>query len=82
MGQKIKTLVDNVESAGVKIISWDGKDASGNTVSSGIYIFRMKSDKFIKSKRMLMSQAMSSIRKCGKSQLRILTVSGLNRLKH
>ena len=54
LGQKVKTLIDNIESAGVKVINWDGKDASGNIVSSGIYILRMEAGKFNKSHRMLM----------------------------
>jgi len=44
LGQKIKTLVNNFESAGLKNVFWDGKDESGSSVSSGMYFFRIIAD--------------------------------------
>lgn len=41
MGQKIRTLVDANETQGIKNTVWDGKDVSGQTVSGGIYFFKM-----------------------------------------
>jgi hypothetical protein len=40
-GALIRTLVDEVRSAGVNDVSWDGRDARGNTMSSGVYFCRM-----------------------------------------
>jgi flagellar hook assembly protein FlgD len=39
-GQTIRTLVDEPQLAGYHSILWDGCDASGNEVASGIYIYR------------------------------------------
>jgi hypothetical protein len=39
-GQTIHTLVDESKLAGYHSILWDGRDAAGNEVASGIYIYR------------------------------------------
>jgi len=40
-GREIKTLYSSFQTAGDHSISWDGTDASGKLVSSGIYIYKM-----------------------------------------
>ena len=40
-GQKIKTLFAENLPAGVHSLIWDGRDANGSTVSSGIYFSRL-----------------------------------------
>jgi flagellar hook assembly protein FlgD len=37
-------------------MNWDGKDDTGKTVSSGVYIYRMKTDNFQQSKKMLLTK--------------------------
>ncbi len=54
LGQKIKTLLDEKQTPGLKTIAWDGKDSQGKTVSSGIYFYRLKTEKFEESKKMLL----------------------------
>ncbi len=44
IGQKIMTLVDGSYNPGTYNVIWNGHDASGNTVSSGIYYYRLKTD--------------------------------------
>ncbi len=41
-GQKIITLVDKDFAAGYHDVLWDGRDAGGSKVSSGIYLFKLK----------------------------------------
>jgi hypothetical protein len=43
-GQKVCTLVDANITAGKHSVVWHGQDASGKTVASGIYFYRMKTD--------------------------------------
>ncbi len=54
LGQKVVILVNGEQEAGIHQAIWDGKDKGGNTVSSGIYFYRMKSDKFSEVKKMVL----------------------------
>ncbi len=44
-GQKVKTLVTGTQPAGDYNVSWDGKDESGKDVTSGIYFYKLKTQK-------------------------------------
>ncbi len=52
LGQEIRTLVNGVRPAGTNEIIWDGKNNSGNSVSSGIYLYRLKAGNFTLTKKM------------------------------
>jgi len=52
-GQKIRTFSGNA-SAGVLQIVWDGKDASGSSVASGVYFYKVNAAQFSATKRMVM----------------------------
>lgn len=41
IGQEIITLVDKFEPSGTKTVMWDGRDASGKRLSSGVYIYTL-----------------------------------------
>ncbi len=53
LGQKIKRLEHAPKRAGVHFTSWDGTDNRNKSVSSGIYIYSLKSKSFTISKRLL-----------------------------
>ena len=53
LGQMMTTLVDEDQKAGYKAVVWDGTNSSGHSVSSGLYIYRMKAGEFIDVKRMI-----------------------------
>ncbi len=52
LGQKVRDLLDEHQDAGYKSVLWDGKDNSGNEVSSGVYFYRIQAKDFIKCKKM------------------------------
>ena len=52
-GQEIIRLIDGENSAGYHQVIWDGKNSVGNNVSSGIYIFALKSPKYVETKKLL-----------------------------
>jgi len=53
-GKIIKSLISEYKASGVHKIEWDGRDALGNQVSSGVYFYRLKSEKFNNTRRMLL----------------------------
>ena len=53
-GQKVKTLVDEKLPADNNTVIWNGKDENGNPVSSGVYLYKLKSGKYTSSKKMIL----------------------------
>lgn len=41
LGRRVRTLVDKTEAAGNHSIVWDGRDESGQPVSSGVYFYKL-----------------------------------------
>ena len=54
LGNKVKTLTNNNYAQGEQRLVWNGLDELGNKVNSGIYIYRITSDKLTESKRMVL----------------------------
>jgi hypothetical protein len=54
LGQKVTTLVDEVKEAGMHQVIWNGNDNQGNTVTSGVYFYRIKADNFSEVKKMVL----------------------------
>ena len=55
-GRRVATLIDDVRGAGPHEARWDGTDASGSSVSSGGYFYRMTAGKTSLSRRMVLLQ--------------------------
>lgn len=53
-GQLVKTLVDEPLARGNHSTVWDGKDASGKAVSSGMYFYRLQNGSFSKTHKMIL----------------------------
>ena len=54
MGQKVKTLVSEKQKPGMYKIRWDGQNASGSKLSSGVYIYTVIAGKHKVVKKMLL----------------------------
>jgi hypothetical protein len=54
LGEKVKVLANGVMSAGAHTVRWDGRDEAGNSVSSGIYFYRLSAGDRFETKRMLL----------------------------
>lgn len=54
LGEEVKTLVNTNQQKGSYSVTWDGKNNYGNKVSSGMYIYRLKADNFVASKKMIL----------------------------
>ncbi|NMC44419.1 MAG: T9SS type A sorting domain-containing protein [candidate division Zixibacteria bacterium] len=53
-GQRISTLVNGHLEAGYHSAIWDGKDEAGQTVSSGIYFYRITAGEFSETRKMVL----------------------------
>jgi len=56
LGQKVQTLVDEFMNAGYHVTQWDGKNESGETVSSGTYVYEMRSGEFVQTQKMILAK--------------------------
>ena len=54
LGQEVRVLVNERMDAGSFTATWDGTDALGRRVASGIYLYRIQAGNFSASKRMLL----------------------------
>lgn len=54
VGQEIARLVDDVQSAGYHVVTWDGTTASGLAAASGVYLYKLEGKGFVTSKKMLL----------------------------
>ncbi len=54
LGQQVKTLVNGEMSAGEYSVKWEGNDTNGDAVASGIYFYKMVSDDFVKTHKMVL----------------------------
>lgn len=52
LGQEIRRLADALYAAGHHTIRWDGNDASGAPVASGVYLYRLQAGGFTQVKKM------------------------------
>ena len=53
-GKIIKHLLNNVHLSGGRTVVWDGVNDMGENVSSGIYLYKIKSGDFVKTKKMIL----------------------------
>jgi spore coat protein A len=53
-GQKVRTITNSVYGAGEHVVGWDGKDALGNSVSSGVYFYKLNAGVSTQVKKMVL----------------------------
>lgn len=54
LGQEVRVLVDERHEAGRFTVTWNGTDAHGQRVASGIYLYRLQAGDFTAVRRMLL----------------------------
>jgi len=54
LGQKVATLVDEIQSPGTYTVVWDGANESGEAVASGVYLYRLENDDLTMTRKMIL----------------------------
>jgi len=55
LGQKVVTLLDEVVPPGFgKTAKWDGRTANGSPAATGIYFYKLETDSFVQTKKMML----------------------------
>ena len=54
LGQRVTTLVQEMQEAGFYHVQWNGKDMNQRQVASGIYFYRMHAGQFLAVKKMML----------------------------
>jgi len=54
LGQRVVTLVDEKLAAGKYVADWNGRSSGGTEVASGIYFYRIHTERFVQTKKMVL----------------------------
>jgi len=54
LGQQVSQLLDEYRAAGSHVVAWDGMDNNGQPVPSGIYFYRIRSEDFTQTRKMVL----------------------------
>ena len=53
-GALVRTLVDESQQAGTKMVTWNGRDDSGRQVATGVYFYRLTAGRFSETRKMIL----------------------------
>ena len=53
-GRQVRTLVNQFVPAGVHEVVWDGRNDSGGRVASGLYLYRLRADEVVETRKMIL----------------------------
>ncbi|NIR51514.1 T9SS type A sorting domain-containing protein [candidate division KSB1 bacterium] len=54
LGEVVRTLVEARKPAGTHFVSWDGRDGRGQHVASGVYLYKIEAEGFVRVKKMVL----------------------------
>ncbi|MCK4573730.1 MAG: T9SS type A sorting domain-containing protein, partial [candidate division Zixibacteria bacterium] len=53
-GRRVATLVDERLEANSYLIEWNGTDYNGQSVASGVYLYRLDAGQYVETKKMIL----------------------------
>ena len=56
LGQLVRTLATGHRPAGEHVVTWDGRDAKGRPVASGVYVYRLSASAMTQSRKMVLTR--------------------------
>ena len=54
IGREVTQLVNTTQVAGFKSVQWDGTDSMGKPVSGGVYLYQIRADEFVQTRKMVL----------------------------
>jgi len=54
LGQRVRTLVDRRQQPGLYRATWDGQDEQGRSLTSGLYIYRLRAGEYVEQRSMML----------------------------
>jgi hypothetical protein len=54
LGEKVRTLINNIKEPGNYEVVWNGKNNSGTTLPSGMYLYRITAGNYVKVMKMML----------------------------
>ena len=54
MRREVITLLSETQDAGYKSVQWDATNSNGQQVSTGVYLYRIKADGFVETRKMVL----------------------------
>ncbi|MCP4706059.1 MAG: T9SS type A sorting domain-containing protein [candidate division Zixibacteria bacterium] len=54
LGRKIATITDKLFESGIHTVDWDGTNSNGEHSASGVYFYRIETDKFEQTRKMIL----------------------------
>jgi hypothetical protein len=54
LGREINQLVNTTQEEGFKSVQWDGTDSMGRPVSAGVYLYQIRAEEFVQTKKMVL----------------------------
>jgi len=56
LGEKVRALVNHHQASGQYRVQWDGRDDNGKAVTSGVYLYRLRAENFVQTRKMILAQ--------------------------
>jgi len=53
-GRVVRTLVNQHQTSNIYSVNWDGRDDTGRTLAQGVYFYRIRTERFTDTKRMVL----------------------------
>ena len=54
LGRRVKTLINQTQDAGYKLLIWDATNDYGKPVSAGIYLYQIQTGEYLQTKKMVL----------------------------
>jgi flagellar hook assembly protein FlgD len=54
LGRQVRTLINQTQDAGFKLVIWDATNDYGKPVSAGVYLYKIQAGEYISTKKMVL----------------------------